>query len=307
MIGVASRMHLRGERATTSRARVYTLLLLALAVSGCSRVDTLRLAHANAGARVDWPAATETIRVELAAMPDSRLWIPLRVDDGPPVPFLLQASAGAIALTGARASGFGPAEVGRVMLHGELLPGIPGGLLIQQRAIWIGDLRLRRQSVLLVDPGAWPHGTGGQYGAAGVLGWDLFRHFTVEIDRDGRWLALHRPGVFDVTEMTEVQRLAILERKPYFEALLDVGHGVGRWVRLLFEPGYPGTVCLGEPQAGRLLVAGRRIAIEDAPCPVLADRHPDRSSIGVFGAGALAGLVVGVDYESRRIGFRPRP
>jgi hypothetical protein len=306
---VVPRMKRRGGRATSSLAAAHALLVLVFVVAagGCSRVDTLRLAHANAGARVDWPAGAGNIRVELAPMPDGRLWIPLRVDDGPPVPFLLQASAGAIALTGARASGFGPAEVGRIKLHGELLPGIPGGLLIQQREIRIGDLRLRRQSVLLVDSEAWPHGAGGQYGAAGVLGWDLFRHFTVEIDRDGQWLALHRPGAFDVTEMAEVQRLAILDRKPHFEALLDIGHGVGRWVRLVFEPGYPGTVCLGEPQSGRLLVAGRRIAIEDAPCAVLAEPYPDPGSVGIFGAGALAGLVVGVDYEGRRIGFRPRP
>ena len=283
----------------------WMLVVLAclLAASACSRIDTLRLAHANAGGRVDWPAGSSTVAVALVAVPDGRPWLPVRIDDGPPVPFLLQASAGAIALTGARASGFGPAEAGRVRLHGELLPGIPGGLLIQQRAISIGELRLQRQSVLLVDAAAWPHGPGAQHRAAGVLGWDLFRHFIVELDRDGGRLALHRPGALDVAGMAEVQRLAILERRPYFEAWLDAGHTAGRWVRLQFEPGDPGGVCLDTEWPGSLLVAGRRIEIEEARCA----GPPDPARDGVFGAGALAGLVVGVDYEGRRIGFRPRP
>jgi 5'-nucleotidase len=230
------------------------LLVLVLLAAGCSRIDSLRLAHANGGTPVAWPSGEASLELEIRLTEDGRPWLPVSVDGSPVVPFLLQASAGAIALTGARASGFGPVAAGRLTLQEHLLPGIPGGRLIKQRRLELGALALGDQSLLLVSPADWPHGQP-RGGPAGVLGYDLLRRFIVELDVDGRRLVLHRPRGLDIDAMMEVQRLAVLDRVPYFEAWLDRGQAQGRWLRLQFEP---------------------------------------------------AGLVVGVDYEGRRIGFRPR-
>lgn len=274
--------------------------------AGCSRVDTLRLAHANEGTPVEWPAGRLSVELELQSSADGRVWLPVSVDGNAPIPFLLQSSAGAIAITGARAAGFGPAGAGRLTLHDQVLPGIREGLLIKQRRLALDTLVLGDQSLLLVDPGEWPHGQPGR-GAAGVLGYDLFRRFVVELDVTGSRVALYRAGMLDTSEMPDVQRLAILGRLPYFEAWLEPRRAPGRWLRLQFEPGAPVGVCLDQAsRGGAVVIAGRRIELAAAPCPA-AESLPGRAERdGIFGAGALQGLVVTVDYEGRRIGFRPR-
>jgi len=255
---------------------------------------------------VEWPAGSLSVELELQNPSDGRVWLPVSVDGNAPIPFLLQSSAGAIAITGARAAGFGPAGAGRLTLHDQVLPGIRGGLLIKQRRLALDTLVLGDQSLLLVDPGEWPHGQPGR-GAAGVLGYDLFRRFVVELDVTGSRVALYRAGMLDISEMPDVQRLAILGRLPYFEAWLEPRRAPGRWLRLQFEPGEPVGVCLDQAaRGGAVVIAGRRIELADTPCPS-AEGLPGRAERdGIFGAGALQGLVVTVDYEGRRIGFRPR-
>jgi hypothetical protein len=282
------------------------LLVAVLLTAGCGRIDTLRLAHANGGTPVEWPSGATSVVVELDVAADGRPWLPVAVDDNPPVPFLLQASAGAIALTGARAAGFGPFGAGSLTLRHDLLPGIDGGMLIKQRRLALGALALGDQSVLLVDTARWPHDRP-RGGPAGVIGHDLFRRFVVELDIDAGRLALYRPGSLDVTRMSDSQRLAVLDRIPYFEAWLDAGGEAGRWVRLQFEPAAPVGICLDEePRRGLITIAGRPIQVADAPCPQAGSPRRQAARDGIFGAGALPEMVVAVDYEGGRIGFAAR-
>jgi hypothetical protein len=286
----------------------WPVLLLALAVlltTGCSRIDTLRLAHANGGTPVEWPAGSPSLELRLELDSHGRPWLPVAVDEHAPVPFLLQASAGAIALTGARASGFGPTGAGRLTLREGLLPGIPGGTLVKGRRLALDALVLGDQSLLLVEEAHWPH-EGPRPGAAGVMGYDLLRRFVVELDVDGRRLRLYRAGGLDVGTFGEVQRLAVLDRRAYFEAWLERGEAGGEWLRLQFEPGAPGGFCLDRPgRPGTLVIAGVRIAPAAAPCPGIDPAGQRATRDGLLGAAALRGLVVAVDYERRRIGFQP--
>jgi hypothetical protein len=248
---------------------------------------------------VEWPAGLPVVELGLEAAADGRTWFPVAVDGNPPVPFLLQASAGAIALTGARASGFGPVGAGSLTLRDELLPGIRGGLLIKQRRLALGALVLGNQSLLLVTPEAWPHGLP-RGGAAGVLGYDLFRRFVVELDAGNGRLALYRQGRLDVGRMPEVRRLIVLDRTPYFEVSITQGSSPERWVRLQFEPAAPVGICLdADPGPGVALFAGHAVEIEAAPCPATEAAPLRGARDGVFGAGALRELVVSVDYDAR--------
>jgi hypothetical protein len=276
---------------------------LLLMTAACSRVDTLRLAHANSGSPVDWPPDALSVRLPLESGEDGRLWLPISVDGSAPVPFLLQASAGAIALTGARAAGFGPTGAGRITLREGLLPDIRGGLLIKQRRLALEPVVLREQSVLLVDPAEWPHGQPGR-GPAGVIGYDLLRRFIVEFDVGGGQLTLHREGAPDFTAMSEVQRLAVLGRIPYFEAWFEADDGPGGWLRLQLEPAAPFGACLdGDARQGAVGIAGRNIRIAEQRCPAPGQGAAPRD--GMLGGAALRGLIVAVDYERQRIGFRP--
>lgn len=275
------------------------------AAAGCSRIDTLRLAHANGGTPVEWPAGQNMLELELEISTDGRPWLPVSVDGNVPIPFLLQASAGAIAVTGARAAGFGPFAAGRLTMHGELLPEIPGGLLVKGRRLAFDSLALSDQSLLLVESADWPHGQP-QHGAAGLLGYDLLRRFTVELDLGGRRMLLYREGGREFDTMPEIQRLLVLGRIPYFEAWMESESAPGRWLRLQFEPGAATGICLDRPQPniGVVTLAGRRIEVAKAACALAGEAHPVRD--GLIGAAALQGLVVTVDYEGRRIAFRPR-
>ncbi len=276
-----------------------------LFAAGCSRVDTLRLAHANDTSAAEWPPDALSVSLPLEAGEDGRLWLPVSVDGSAPVPFLLQASAGAIALTGARAAGFGPTGAGRLRLREGLLPGIGGGLLIKQRRLALDTVELRDQSLLLVDMAEWPHGRPGG-GAAGVFGYDLLRRFIVELDATGGRVTLYRDGTPGGLT-AELQRLAVLGRIPYFEAWFEADDGPGGWVRLQFEPAAPLGACLdGDVRQGAVVIAGRSIRTTGQPCPTPAHGHGAEARAGVLGGAALQGLVVTVDYEGRRIGFRPR-
>lgn len=280
--------------------------MLFVLASGCERIDSLRFAHANGGTTVEWPPGAPFVELEIQVSTDGRLWLPVSVDDNFPVPFLLQASAGAIALTGARAAGFGPVAAGSLTLRDELLPGIRGGLLIKQRQLVLGALKLDDQSLLLVESANWPHGQP-RGGAAGVLGYDLFRRFVVELDARGHRLLLYRRSGVDVGRRYEVQRLAVLDRVPYFEAWLEPAVGTGRWVRLQFEPAEPVGVCLDDDSGpGVVKIARREITVAAGRCPPAAGERRKAARDGIFGAAALQSLLVTVDYEAGRIGFEPR-
>jgi hypothetical protein len=280
-------------------------LVVALLATGCGRIDTLRLAHANGGTSLEWPPGARTVELELAPMADGRPWVPVSVDGSATVPFLLQPSAGAIALTGARAPGFGSMAAGALSLREGLLPGITEGLLVKQRRLEFGPVVLAEQSLLLVDLPDWPH-PDPRRTAAGVIGFDLFRRATVELDlKEGR-MTLSRPGEVDVAGMTDVRRLLVLERVPYFEAWLEPEDAPGKWVRLQFEPAEETAICLDrEPGAGSVTLAGQSIEVASVACrpAASAGRMADRD--GVFGAAALRSLAVAVDYSAGRIGFRP--
>lgn len=283
------------------------LIGLLLLAAGCSRMDTLRLAHANGGTPLDWPADAAAVHLAIESTGEGRLWLPVSVDGSAPVPFLLQASAGAIALTGARPAGPGPMGAGSLSLQEGLLPGIEGGVLVRQRRLALEAAVLREQSLLLVDAAHWPHAVPGRV-AAGVLGYDLFRRFTVELNASAGQLVLHRQGSFDFQAMSEVMRLAILDRRPYLEVQFAGPAGREQWLRLQFEPAEPVGVCLdARRRRATAVIAGVRFAIAEAPCPAPAPAELAQQRDGMLGAAALAELVVAVDYAGGRIGFRPRP
>lgn len=279
-----------------------------LLAGGCSRIDTLRLSHANSGTSVDWPPGAVVAELALERTLDGRPWLPVSVDGNAPLPFLLQSSAGAIALTGARPAGLALGFAGRMTLSHALLPGIQGGRLVKGRRLELGRLALENQGLLLVEPADWPHGRPGGF-AAGVIGYDLFRRFVVEIDLSENRLKLHRHSQ-GLRGMGESQRLFVLDRRLYFEAWLELGGGLGRWVRLEFEPAAPVGICLDtSSRRGAVVIAGARFAADDAADDVacgnlLAAPHAPAERDGVLGARALESLAVGVDYRGGQVAFR---
>jgi len=287
--------------------RLASGLVVLLLAQACGRVDDLRLAHANDGTSAAWPPGTPRIEMPLLSGDTGQAWIGVSVDGSPPVPFLLQNGAGAIAVTGARLPRELPEVIGRMRDVGALLPGIPGGRLVQNRRLGIGPLEFLEQGLLIVDTADWPHGRPGG-GAAGVIGYDLFRRFPVEIDREAGRAWLLKAGNVDVPLYEDVMRLAVLDRRPYVEAE-QVGEGGQAWVRLQLELGWPGGACLDEPGGGgRIVLPGGELEIAGAPCdPARLPADPAARRDGVLGFGALEGRRLLVDYPGGRAIFRASP
>jgi hypothetical protein len=277
------------------------LVLLALAsAAGCGRVEKLRLAHANDGTPAEWPPGVVRLETPLLAGETGRPWIGVSVDGSPPVPFLLQTGAGAVAVTGAREPRELPELIGRMAEVGSLLPGVSGGRLVHNRRLGVESLALLDQSVLLVEEADWPHGRP-LGGAAGVVGYDLLRRFALEIDRDAGLAWLIRPESVEIPFQQAFMRLAVLERRPYLEA--EWVNGDDReWVRLQLELSWPGAVCLdSSAPVGRVVLAGGTAPVPAGPCPV-GDIPPDAVAgrDGVLGYGALQGRRLLLDYAGGR-------
>lgn len=282
------------------------VLLLALAcMLGCERVDELRLAHANDGTRADWPPGVGRIVLPLLAPGSGQPWIGVSVDGSPPVPFLLQNAAGAVAVTGARLPGQG----GRFFVPEEsaadLLPGVASGRLVHNRRLALEALVLQDQSLLLVSEEAWPHARPGG-GAAGLLGYDLFRRMPVELDPAAGVVTLLKPRAVDIPLHQEVMRLALLDRRPYLEVRRPDSLE-GDVIRLQLEVGWPGTVCLDSPGGGEVMLNGRPLPIEAAGCDGLRfPADPAAGRDGLLGYGALGNRRLLVDYPGgRAVLFNP--
>lgn len=260
--------------------------------------------HANEGTPVEWPVGATAVELALQRDANGRMWFPVSVDGKAAVPFMLQAAAGAIALTGARPGGAASAAAGRINLSRDLLPGVAGGRLVKRRTLRLGPLVLGDQSLLLVERAEWPHGQPAGP-AAGVLGYDLLRRFPVEIDPAQGRLVVHRRTP-SLRNMGVIQRLAVLERLPYFEAWLEPVRGSGRMLRLQFEPGVAGGICLDQGgQPGFVELAGRQLEVPETPCDEsVPSARPNAGRDGVFGARALDGLAVLVDYRGGQVAFR---
>lgn len=280
--------------------RLASVLVLLLLAQACGRVDELRLAHANDGTAAAWPPGTPMIEMPLLPGDEGRAWVGVSVDGNPPVPFLLQNGAGAIAVTGARLPRELPEVIGRMTNVGSLLPGIAGGRLVQNRRLGIGPLEFLEQGLLIVDTSDWPHGRPGG-GGAGVIGYDLFRRFPVEIDRDAGKAWLLKAGSVDVPLYQEVVRLAVLARRPYME-MERVAERERGWVRLQLELGWPGGACLDRPgEGGRIVLPGGDMDIELEPCDAARlPADPAARRDGVLGFGALEGRRLLVDYPGGR-------
>jgi len=287
------------------RSALFVAALVLL--QACGRVDDFRLAHANDATTAVWPPGTPRIEMSLVSAGTGQAWVGVSVDGSAPVPFLLYNGAAAVAVTGARLPRELPEVIGRMTDVEALLPGISGGRLVQNRRLGVGPLQFLEQGLLIVDTSDWPHRRPGG-GAAGVIGYDLFRRFPVEIDPAAGRAWLMKAGGAEVALYDEVMRLAVLDRRPYLE-VERAGDGGQDWVRLQLELGWPGGACLDESgPGGRIVLPGDDLEIEGEPCdPSRLPADPVARRDGVLGFGALQGRRLLVDYPGGRAIFRPSP
>lgn len=314
--------------------RTSTVLALSacLLLPGCNRVELARLYFANSG------TAVELVRPLPLTLPyrdvDGWVLLPARVNGRAPVDFVLDTGASVVALIADERTahlGLDMRDVRRLGANDDLAA--PVGARQDGLAIDFGGVVLQEQAALAIPAGSLDcKGQGTQAPFNGVIGHDLFRRFTVEVNRDRGTVTLHDPMRYHYTGRGRIVPATIEGRQPFVDATVGSPAGGAYRARLHVDSGagidltlFPGSSpAIRAPRGGRVreacFVGGRAAYTVGAPVRVgLAgdatttpvDYAVGREVVasgqnGRLGARFLARFNVVFDYARERIILEPR-
>lgn len=315
------------------RRHIYAIALaLSLPIAGCNQVELARLYLANNGTPV---RVTRPLPLTLAYKDvDGWVLLPARVNGHAPVDFVLDTGASVMALINdARTTHLGLDMRGvRRLGAGDNLAA-PVGARQSGLAIDFGGVVLADQTALAIPAASLDcRGQRSTLPFNGVIGHDLLRRFTVEVNRDRGTVTLHDPEAFRYAGRGQVVPARIEGRQPFvdatvaphgaaaFHAHLHVDSGAGIDMTLL--PGSGPDVRM--PSNGRVreacFVGGRAryrvgapvrlgLAGTDTTTPVeyaIGREVIASGQDGRLGARFLSRFNVVFDYARERIILEPR-
>jgi hypothetical protein len=267
---------------------------------------------------------------------DNRIYVQVSGPGFGPRRFLIDSGAQVTHFTSELVQEAGLLTAGRVGISGTGTGRIQGAY-VAPVTLAIGPLQLavRRGVSGPAEAvfGSIYSGTGRRFD--GVVGYDLFAAYVVEIDYVGRRLRLYRPGTHRPSRTSESIPIRIVDKKPYMTAVLEVG-GLTLPSNLHLDTGFGGSFALNSglvtkagliPRSGRTLesstrgvggVTPSRIARFEAatlgrlrlsrPVVVLATVHGAgvrSDSDGRIGGALLRRFTVTLDYRSRTLMLDP--
>lgn len=310
-----------------------TLTLAAsLSLAGCNQVELARLYLANNGTAVE---VTKPLPLTLPYKDvDGWVLLPARVNDHASVDFVLDTGASVVALIADQRTAHLDLDMRGVRRLGapdDLAA--PVGARQSGLTIDFGGVVLEDQTALAI-PAESLDCTGKQSAAPfnGVIGHDLFRRFTVEVNRDRGTVTLHDPDTYHYAGRGRIVSARIDGRQPFIDARVAPQAGAPYRARLHVDSGagidltlFPGSSPLIKaPPGGRrreaCFVGGRAAYTVGAPVHLdlagAATTTPveyatDREVIasgqnGRLGARFLARFNVVFDYARERIILEPR-
>lgn len=326
---------LRRRRAANpaTRSKAVPALVVALALSGCSQLDLARLYLANNGS----PA--ELARPLPITLPyrdvDGWILLPATVNGRAPIEFVLDTGASVVALIADERTahlGLDLRDVRRLGAADDLAA--PVGARQDGLAIDFGGVVLRNQAALAIPAKTLDCVDARKKTAPfnGVIGHDLFRRYTVAVDRDRGTVTLHDPDTYRYTGSGRIVPARISARQPFIEADVKAPDGAPYRARLHVDSGagldltlFPGSnPAIREPVDGPIrsacFVGGR--ATYKAGAPVQLDLAGSAATTpaeyavgrdvvaagqnGRLGARFLAHFNVVFDYARERIILEPR-
>ena len=201
--------------------------------------------NANSFATDEWTA--EAASASLAFRHDRHILVPVTVQGERAITIALDTGAPMTALIG------GPHMDGLEFSLGRTVPIGGSGEGVSPTAQVVNDLQLAIGAVEYSDLTAllipWEHM--GEYFISpdqvyihGILGYDLFSRYVVELDFQNERLTLHQPEHFQYDGTGEVVSLGYDGRKPYFEASVVQHDGSIVPTRLHLDLGKPTTLSL---------------------------------------------------------------
>lgn len=308
------------------------VLAAAFPLVACHQVDLARLYLANNGtkATVNRPLPLTLPYKDV----DGWVLLPARVNGRAPVDFVLDTGASVVALLADRRTahlGLDMRDVRRLGAADDLAA--PIGARQDGLSIDLGGVTLADQAALAIPAETLDcQGKGASVPFNGVIGHDLFRRFTVEVNRDRGTVTLHDPATFRYAGRGRVVPARIEGRQPFVEARVLPPRGSAYLARLHVDSGagidmtlFPGSnAAIKAPSDGRVreacFVGGLARYTEGPPVQVgLADTvtaTPVEYAIGRevvasgqngrLGARFLARFNVVFDYARERLILEPR-
>lgn len=304
---------------------------VSLLLSGCSQVELARLylANNNTSAELARPLPL-TLRYKDV---DGWVLLPARVNGRASVDFVLDTGASVLALIAdQRTAALELDGVHRLGSSDNLAA--PVGARQDGLTIDFGGLVLEDQTALAI-PSDTLDCKGGQRAVApfnGVIGHDLFRRFTVEVNRDRGTVTLHDPATYRYAGRGRVVPAKIEGRQPFVDATVASRTGATYPARLHVDSGagidltlFPGSSpAIRQPPGGDVreacFVGGRATYSVGAPVDLglagVATTTPVEYATGReviasgqngrIGARFLARFNVVFDYARERIILEPR-
>jgi hypothetical protein len=306
---------------------------VSLLLSGCNQMELARLYLANNG------TAVELRRPLPLTLPykdvDGWVLLPARVNGRASIDFVLDTGASVLAIIADQRTAPLALDMGRVRRLGSSDNlAAPVGARQDGLTIDFGGLVLEDQTALAIPANTLDCREGQRAVAPfnGVIGHDLFRRFTVEVNRDRGTVTLHDPATFHYAGRGRILPAKIEGRQPFVVATVASPAGAAYPARLHVDSGagidltlFPGSSpAIQAPPGGRpreaCFVGGRATYSVGAPVDLglagIATSTPVEYAIGReviasgqngrIGARFLARFNVVFDYARERIILEPR-
>ncbi len=293
-------------------------------LSGCETITTTRFYFAN-----NWT----NHRFEQAEIPFKRervVIIPISVNDGTVLDFALDTGSPAIAIIGHEKTETLNLTLGaNVQLGGSGSGQTPVGQIVNDIQVSTGNMTLLDQTAVWIP---WDQvsffDTEQHVFIDGIIGYDLFKRFVVELDFDRMIMNLYPPENFEYDGKGESFELTMHSRKPYMMAKATMLDGRTTDVKLHVDLGSSGNITLipdskpeieipaktvstpswgmsGKATAG--LGRIKKLKLGSYELDSVLTRFPysgysmtaDRQ--GVIGIGVLGRFKVIIDYERNRM------
>ena len=219
-------------------------LCLGLLFPRCQLAQTTNFFFANDGTRHSWRALEN--RIEVPFKVNGVVLIPIRLNDSAPVDFGLDTGAAAILLFGTPFTNSLRLSLGSTIpLAGSGRGANPLGQIVQGLKLTVGELDLADQTSVILPWQEVPFFEAEEeVFIEGVIGYDLFRRFVVELDFERRVMTLSKPDSYHYRGPGEEFELTMHMRKPYIMAAASVAGGPSFPIKLHVDIGSSGTLSL---------------------------------------------------------------
>ena len=309
------------------------LRIFAAALLACGALVGPAQAQVQPAVQLAPSQALHTLPFELY---DGRIYIQASIAGSGPRTFLVDTGAQITHLTSELVNELGLQTGGSIGITG-VGPGRIDGQYVRGALLDMGGVRLPTKKAIAAPGEALfgPVYAGSGKRFEGVIGYDLFAAYAVEVDYEGRALRLYDPRGYRLPEGAEIVPIRLVDKKPYLTGIVSLG-GRSIEANLHFDTGSGGAIGfngnfvegegllalagttlpsynrgVGGITAARLgraesLTIGKTVVEQPFVTLALAQGRGVRSdSAGRIGGAILRRFTVAINYAGRTVGLLP--